>query len=255
MKIWIVSDLHLEFGNPFSNTIPPDADVLVCAGDVLTKGVIPTIQWFADTIASDVPVVFVGGNHEFYGASIKEGIRDGREFAARFSNIHFLENERVDIGEVRFVGCTLWTDFRLGGRDPAFAMEDVAKGMNDYKRIKHSKRPYQKFKPIHALRKHQESRTFIASELSGSEGKTMVVVTHHAPSVRSIPRWGRDDPVVSAYASSLEPLILQTQPALWIHGHIHEHREYRIGDTLVLSNPRGYPGERTGFDPGFTIDV
>ncbi len=256
MKIWIVSDLHMEFRNPFVHTfMPGDADVAVCAGDVMTKGVVPTIQWLAETIARHITVVFVAGNHEFYSASLSEGIRDGRESAARFPNIHFLENQTVDIGDVRFIGCTLWTDFRLGGRDPTFAMEDVGKGMNDYRRIKYSKRPFRKLKPIDTLRTHHESKAFIASELAQSEDKTAVVVTHHAPSIRSIPSWFRDDAVVSAYASSLEPLILEAQPALWIHGHVHQRIEYRIGGTLVVSNPRGYPGQRTGFDPDFVIEV
>lgn len=255
MKIWVLSDLHLEFGNPFLQTPPTDADVLVCAGDVLTKGVVPSINWFADTFSQSIPVIFVSGNHEYYAASIEQGIRDGRESADRFSNIHFLENEAVDIGHVRFIGSTLWTDFRLGGCDPVFAMEDAAKWMNDYKRIKYSKQPFKKFKPIHALRKHQESRSFIVSELARCEGKTTVVVSHHAPSIRSMPSWDQGDPVAPCYASSLEPLILEAQPSLWIHGHIHSHNEYRIGGTLVVSNPRGYPGEKTGFDPSFVVEV
>ncbi len=256
MKLWIASDLHLEFGKPFEHTLlPGDADVFVCAGDVTTKGVLPTIQWFAETIARHIPVVFVAGNHEFYSASLEDGIRDGREFAAQYPNIHFLENQSVDIGEVRFIGCTLWTDFRLGGRDPTFAMEDVAKGMNDYRRIKYQKRPFKKLKPIHTLRKHQESKAFIAAELAACTDKTAVVVTHHAPSIRSVSSWHLNDPVVSAYASHLEPLILDTQPKLWVHGHVHHHNEYRIGETLVLSNPRGYPGEKTGFDPELVVEV
>ncbi len=256
MKIWIASDLHLEFGNPFVPTVQPgEADVFVCAGDVWTKGVVPTIQWLAETIALHMPVVLVAGNHEFYSASLNEGIRDGHKVAVRFPNVHFLENQSVDIGDVRFIGCTLWTDFRLGGRDPIFAMEDVAKGMNDYKRIKYEKRPYSKLRPIHTLRKHLESKAFIAAELVACTDKTAVVVTHHAPSIRSIPSWDRDDPVVSAYASHLEPLVLEAQPPLWIHGHVHHRNEYRIGDTMVLSNPRGYPGQKTGFDPNFIIEV
>lgn len=255
MKIWIVSDLHLEFGEPFLQTPPDDAEVLVCAGDILTKGNVPTIQWLADTVARVIPVVFVAGNHEYYSGSIQEGVREGREVAGRYSNIHFLENETVDIGHVRFIGSTLWTDFRLGVRDPAFAMDDAAKAMNDYKRIKYSKRPFRKFKPIHALRKHQESQAYIASELRGCEGKTAVVVTHHAPSVRSIPSLYLDDPLVASYASNLESLILETQPSLWVHGHIHCRSQYTIGETLLVSNPRGYPGETTGFEPGLVVEV
>jgi Icc-related predicted phosphoesterase len=255
MKIWIASDLHLEFGKPFTHPPPADADVLVCAGDITTKGIVPSIQWIAETVSSRTPVIFVAGNHEFWGSSVREAVADGRDYAGRFPNIHFLENEVVEVNDARFLGCTLWTDFRLGGRDPALAMDEAAKMMRDYKRIKYAKQPYQKYKPIHSFRQHQESRRFLTTELANSGDKATVVVTHHAPSIRSIPSGDRGDPMMSAYASSLEPLILDTQPDVWIHGHVHKRNDYRIGNTMILSNPRGYPSENTGFDPGLVVEI
>lgn len=255
MRIWVVSDLHVEFGIPFTATPPPGTDVLVCAGDILTKGIVPSIEWLARTIGQTLPIILVAGNHEFYGASTRGSIRDAREAASGHRNIHFLENDSVEIDGVTFVGATLWTDFRLFGRDPAFAMESARNGMNDFKRIKLSKQPYQKFRPIHAFRKHQESKDFIASALRDRAGQKMVVVSHHAPSSRSIPEEFRDDPLSGCYASDLEGLLLETPPDLWVHGHVHSRSDYRVGKTRVLSNPRGYPGERTGFDPAFWVDV
>jgi predicted phosphodiesterase len=115
MKLWVLSDLHLEFGVPFAQQAPKDADVLVCPGDLLTRGVVPSIEWLASHIEPSLPVVFVAGNHEFYGGSLREGLRDAREAASRYPNLHFLENDAVDISGIRFVGGTLWTDFRLLG--------------------------------------------------------------------------------------------------------------------------------------------
>lgn len=255
MKLWLISDLHIEFRVQFNHPPPKETDVVVCAGDIATKGIVPSLRWLADTIAPDIPLVFVAGNHEFYGGSVEENIREAREFASGLANIHFLENTTVDIGDVRFVGGTLWTDFRLFGREPALAMAAAEEGMHDYQRIKFTKQPYKKFKPIHAFRKHQETRDFIASTLQESQGQTTVVVTHHAPSSRSIPTWDQEDSVVGCYASHLESLILDAQPSLWIHGHVHRRSDYKIGATRVVSNPRGYPGERTGFDPGFVVEV
>ena len=186
---------------------------------------------------------------------MRESIRDAREAAGGHSNIHFLENDSIEIGGVTFVGATLWTDFRLFGRDPSLVMESARNGMNDFKRIKFSKQPYQKFRPIHAFRRHQESQDFIASALRASSGRKTVVVSHHAPSSRSIPREFQDDPLSGCYASDLEGILLETQPDLWVHGHVHSRIDYRVGKTRVVSNPRGYPGERTGFDPAFMVDV
>ncbi|AJD41704.1 phosphatase [Rhizobium sp. SEMIA 4085] len=255
MKLWIISDIHLEFGEPFLQTPRDDVDVLVCAGDVLTKGLVPSLRWLADTIAREIPVIFVAGNHDFYGASIEESIRDSREFAAGFSNVHFLENDAVEIGGVRFIGGTLWTDFRLFGRNPSVSMSYAESGMNDFKKIKFSKAPYRKFKPIHAYRKHIETRDFIAADLRKHTRPKSVVVTHHAPSPRAIALGFRHDPLSACYASDLEDLITEAGPTLWVHGHVHHRNDYIIGSTRVVSNSRGYPGEATGFDPTFTIKI
>ncbi|MDX1016371.1 phosphatase [Sinorhizobium medicae] len=255
MKLWVLSDLHLEFGQPFLQTPPVDADVMVCAGDVLDRGIIPSLQWLADTLGDAIPVVFVPGNHEYYGAALQESIRDARDYAGRFPNIHFLENEAVDIRDVRFIGGGLWTDFRLFGRNPEVTMSYAAHGMNDYKKIKFSKAPFRKFKPIDAYRKHNETRHFIAKELRDRTGLTTVVVTHHAPSPRSIDLGFRHDPLSASYASDLEDLMWETGPDLWVHGHVHHRNDYAVGDTRVVSNARGYPGERTGFDPAFIVEI
>ncbi|WP_348649103.1 metallophosphoesterase [Rhizobium grahamii] len=251
----MISDLHLEFRVPFNHQPPEETDVVVCAGDINRKGIIPSLRWLADTIVPEIPIVCVAGNHEFWGGSVQENIRDAREFACGLPNIHFLENAIVDIGDARFIGGTLWTDFRLFGREPALAMAAAEEGMYDYRRIKFTKQPYKKFKPIHAFRKHQETRDFIAKTLQESQGQTTVVVTHHAPSSRSIPTWDQEDSVVGCYASHLESLILDAQPSLWIHGHVHSRNDYNIGGTRVVSNPRGYPGEWTGFDPGLVVEI
>jgi len=254
VKLWIISDLHLEFGQPFV-VPPPDADVLVCAGDLLTRGIVRSIEWLATNIPSSMPVVFTAGNHEYYGGSVQESIRDARSLRDRYPNIHWLENETVDIRGVRFVGATLWTDFRLNGGDPELAMAAAQSGMNDYKKIKFSKLPYRKFKPIHAYRKHHESRAFLKSTLENATAWYTVVLTHHAPSPRSIPAEFRGDPLSACYATNLEDLIVDGQPALWVHGHVHKRVDYRVGGTRVLANPRGYPGEGIGFDPQLVIEI
>ncbi|MDX0583762.1 phosphatase [Sinorhizobium medicae] len=252
MKIWVISDLHLEFGARFIQPADVDADVLVYPGDLLTRGVVPSIEWLAHNIN---PVVFVAGNHEFYGASIQEGLRHAREVGSRLPNLHFLENDAVDISGVRFIGGTLWTDFRILGGDPQFAMTAARSGMNDYRKIKFAKVPFQKFKPIHAYRKHMETRAFLASELESARIRKTVVVTHHTPSARSVSPAFRNDPLSPCYASDLENLIVDAQPALWVHGHVHHRNDYSIGGCRVVSNPRGYPGEGTNFEPAFIVEI
>lgn len=255
MKAWVISDLHLEFGNAFSEPTPADVDILICAGDVLTRGIVPSIEWLAANVASSIPAVFVAGNHEYYRAAVQESIKAARSLRDRYPHIHFLENGAVEIGGVRFIGGTLWTDFRVLGGDPAFAMIAAETGMNDYRKIKFSKQPYRRFKPIHAYRMHQETRAFLGSELTENASRRTVVISHHAPSFKSIQQEFRGDPLSACYASDLENLVRESAPQLWVHGHVHRRVDYVVGQTRVISNPRGYPGERSGFDPGLVVEI
>ncbi len=252
MKIWPVSDLHLEFGVPFKHRPPDDADVVVCAGDVLTKGIVPSIEWLQQNFGSAKPIVFVAGNHEYYNSSVTESLIAAKACA---SDVHFLENNVIEIGDVAFIGGTLWSDFCLFGFRPEVAMSYASHDMNDYRKVKFSKTPYVKFKPIHSFRKHVETRDFIASELRKRRGQRVVVVTHHAPSSRSIAGGFQRDPISASYASDLDELIFETGPALWVHGHVHYRNDYRLDACRVVSNARGYPGQFTGFDPLFTVDI
>lgn len=256
MKLWIVSDIHLEFGEPFLQTPPNGVDVMVCAGDVAIKGIVNGLRSLAKTFARQIPVVVVAGNHDLYGASLEESVRDAREYASGLPNLHFLENDACEIDGVRFVGGTLWTDFRLYGRNPTVAMSYAQSGMNDFKKIKLSKRPFRKFRPLDAYHKHIETRNFIETELREHAGKnTTVVVTHHAPSPRSVGLGFRHDPLSACYASDMEDLLCEVGPAVWVHGHLHHRNDYRLANTRVVSNARGYPQEETGFDPNLVVEV
>jgi calcineurin-like phosphoesterase family protein len=85
----------------------------------------------------------------------------------------------------------------------------------------------------------------LARELASPfQGKT-VVITHHAPSAGSVHERYARHPATPAFASSCDGLVAQAD--VWIHGHLHQACEYRLGKCLVASNPRGYGGESTGF--------
>jgi hypothetical protein len=87
------------------------------------------------------------------------------------------------------------------------------------------------------------------------EGREPIVLTHHAPTFRntSHPRH-RGSPLTNAFATNLEYLMGAHVP-LWCCGHTHHSCDQIINGTRVVSNQRGYPGECTGFDPGFSIRV
>lgn len=255
MKIWIFSDIHLEFGRPFPATPPGDIDVIVCAGDVVDRGIVPSIEWLAKSFGSDVPVVFVAGNHEFYRSFLIDSIAAANALRDRYPSIHFLDDRGVVIDDVLFAGATLWTDFRLFGSNPETSMWFAQQGMNDYKRINLSKQPFRKFKPINAFRRHDASIKFLTESLSRADVRKKVVVTHHAPSLRSISRWFRDDTLAPCYASDCDTFIREAEPDLWVHGHVHQRMDYMLGFTRIVCNPRGYPGEATAFDANLVIEI
>ena len=88
------------------------------------------------------------------------------------------------------------------------------------------------------------------------KGGKIVVVTHHAPSPESIPPSFQESAFNPCFASDMTRFITESKVRLWIHGHIHAHSDYMIGNTRVLANPRGYPGEsKTGFEPGLVVEV
>ena len=232
MKIHILCDLHIEFGD----FVPPDvgADVVVLAGDLHVKD--RGLQWIFDQ-KFEVPVLYVLGNHEFYREKFP-GLINKLKLGAQGTNVHVLENDSVEIGGYRFFGCTLWSDMELLGDQYASSMA-AADAMNDYRLIRLSK-TYRRLSPNDTKAWHQKSVRKLKEFLVSGDPARTIVVTHHAPSIRSIVDRYRAIPLSAAFASNLDELILEHQPRLWIHGHTHESFDYKIGKTRVICNPRGY---------------
>lgn len=252
MKIWLLSDLLLEYADLGQPLAIPDADVCVMAGD-LCRAPANGVHWLAMHIARAMPCVYVAGNHEFYKGSIKEGLEDGKSAAEQFSNVHFLENDIAVIDGVRFIGATLWTDYRIEGHSEV-AMFHARERMNDYRQIAKQRNPWKRFVPETAFRMHQQSRLFIETALKVDPAKT-VVVTHHLPDARSIPLRFQGDLLNAAYASDLSDVIESRRPALWVHGHTHDSCDYQVGDTRIVCNPRGYDDENNKFEADMVIEV
>ncbi|MDB3907896.1 metallophosphoesterase, partial [Crocinitomicaceae bacterium] len=186
MKVQIISDLHQEFG--MSELSFKSADIVVLAGDVNigTKG----IDWIKSTI-KDKPVIYVLGNHEYYKGSYPKTLKKISAIANE-SNVHVLENKAITIDDVCFHGATLWTDFSLFGNPRQYG--SICQGkMNDYKKIRRDP-SYSKLRTIDTFAIHNKSMNWLENSLNESECATNIVVTHHAPSIRSIPEKYKQDP-------------------------------------------------------------
>jgi len=255
MKLHILSDLHLEFA-PFD---PPatDADVVVLAGDISqrTEG----IRW-ARRMFAQQQIIFVPGNHEYYGAERITTLAAMREAAAA-CGVHLLDNDAIMIQpersseHVRFLGCTLWTDFRyLGDNSQQQAMTEGQKRLSDFHLIRNGTGA---FTPERSVALHEQSLAWLKNMLATPFAGKTVVVTHHLPSANSVAARFRESSLSPCFVSRLDDLF--GKMTLWIHGHTHDSFDYQVSGTRVVCNPRGYVTERgienAEFKPGLTIEI
>jgi hypothetical protein len=264
VKLFVLSDLHIEF----AQFVPDEAaiaaaDIVVLAGDIDkgTRG----IAWARQAFGSK-PVIYVCGNHEFYGHHWTDLLPELRQEADR-CDVHLLEDGAVEIGGVQFLGCALWTDFRFFRYlSVTSSMRACERGLNDFRdisadplpspqgasgasvpaRVRYGKR----LTAQHVRVRHRTSLKWLREQLqlANDRGRKPVVITHHLPSERSVsPRFAKDD-LTPAFASHLDDLLPLAQ--LWIHGHTHDSMDYLVQaeghETRVVCNPRGYPLSPTG---------
>jgi predicted phosphodiesterase len=234
----------------------PDAyDVVVLAGDIQVG--VQGLYWAAKTFRK--PVIYLPGNHEFYGARLERMAVEMRACAKELG-IHYLDNDALTLDGVRFIGSTLWTDFELFGSgmpDIGRALHAAKNYISDFSTIIYGTTGW--FRPEQSVALHRVARQFLADELAQPfDGKTCVI-THHLPSKRSVAERYADDVLSAAFASNVDDLVEQAD--VWIHGHTHDSFDYELKGCRVACNPRGYPDrkrsgyENRAFDAGKIIDI
>lgn len=259
MKIRLLSDFHAEFFTENFGKVrkhldeialPPLPDdketILVLAGDICTAErkflLMDMLEYFSKRF---LHVIYVCGNHEYYNSEFSEARETLRSLCGKHGNVWF-EGEAFMLECRHFYVGSLWTDF---DQENATTMYLASKGMNDYRRIYLGKR----------LLKVEDVLSIHNGEVENMkewmrEGD--IVITHHAPSFKSIHPDYLSHELNGCYASNLEDLILDKKPAFWLHGHVHHHHDYMIGKTRVICNPKGYLGEKdTGYKNTLVIEV
>jgi predicted phosphodiesterase len=250
VRLHVLSDLHLE-QRPFTAS-GVECDAVVLAGDIArgTRGV----EW-ARGWARDRPVLYVAGNHEFYGHAMP-GLIEKLRRAAAGSSVRVLENDEVILDGVRFLGCTLWSDFEFDGHERrAQAMELCEKVVNDYEHITFGPSG-RTLAPRDTRMFHLSSRRWLTGQLARPHDGPTVVVTHHAPLIRTRPADPALRALAGAFASDVTELMGAGRVGLWVFGHTHRVVDLEVRGTRVLSNPCGYPHQPVaGFDPACVIDL
>lgn len=247
MRIGILSDLYIDrLGTPPLPTTPPD--VLVLAGNVGcgTAG----IEWAAKTY--NCPIIYVLGSYSYRDHDI-QSFDDELRSTAWGSNLHLLQNETLFFRGTRFIGTTLWTDFSLVG-DSVTGMVEAEDLCPDYRFIYNGEgRP---LTPADTVPLHRRAVEYLWHTAAApyDDGHT-VVITHHAPSLRSVPTGFRDDRIAACFASNLDDLVIDSDAMLWVHAGVYGPVDYMLGDTHVVANPRGIAdGDEMREVPNFSAD-
>nr|WP_249173391.1 metallophosphoesterase [Burkholderia dolosa] len=260
VKVRVLSDLHLESNQPDA-IAHADADLVVLAGDIHNHA--EGLRWAAETFDPAVPVIYVPGNHEYYDGEFGALETAMRDAARAIHHVHYLNNDVYVDPQRRFrvLGTTLWADFTLFGADDASvarAIDAAQRVMLDFKGLIQVTWPHdavlhratgkaeRDFTPADAISLHRQGRAWLEAQLAAPFAGRTIVVTHHAPHVRSLaPRYAQD--AASAGFVTALPTLVRPPVDLWIHGHTHTSFDYVAdGGTRVVCNPRGYIHRRTG---------
>jgi hypothetical protein len=192
------------------------------------------------------------GNHEHYNGDFAKSADILRKVSNHFGNIHFLDRDVKTIGDVTFIGGTLWTDMN---KEDSLTLYHIKQSMNDFRIVTDSRNPVHykdqngnfhtrtaRFSPESAVEDHKLMLQYISTVVEGKPEQKFVVVGHHAPSKLSTkPRYQNDTLMNGGYSSDLSEFILdRPQIKLWTHGHTHDNFDYMIGTTRIVCNPRGY---------------
>ncbi|MGQ7260745.1 metallophosphoesterase [Vreelandella sp. V005] len=253
MRLRILSDLHLEFFDGHRDLPDVDADVVILAGDIHRKS--EGLAWARHRFP-DMPIIYVPGNHEFYGTCMPL-LREALAEEAERLDIELLDNREITLGGVRFYGTTLWTDFALYAgnptKDPAHTVSKALRYMPDFKIVQSS--PGVTLTPQMSQQLHTEALAWLEGELAQPFDGPKVVISHHAPMHDCIPDQYLGDALSPAFASNLPHLMGKMD--IWVHGHVHEPIDILRNGTRIIANPGGYPYEFTPelFKPDWVIDV
>lgn len=233
MKIRILSDLHLEFGPIQITELPDDKDtVLILAGDIHTG--MRAYDFVMEMCERFYQVIYVLGNHEFYGHTPPHIIKNWEHIAEQHINLYVLENGFVEIDGVVFAGGTLWTDCN---NDDWFTKQKIKKAMTDFRIIKN-------FGIDMAVQAHIRTKWYLDELLKRADPlKKKVIITHHLPIEQCITEQWKNNPINPAFAcTDMGEVVSKNNIDLWIYGHTHQPNDFIHANTRFLCNPRGYHG-------------
>ncbi|KAL1894925.1 hypothetical protein Sste5346_005612 [Sporothrix stenoceras] len=251
--IQVLSDLHLELCKQYLTFEVPKttANYLILAGDIgRFVDYEPLLGFLEKLVPSYKRIFYLLGNHEFYTMTYEQGIQEAYRMEKEPTlqgKVTILHRTRWDedssdssdaaIPNFTILGCTLWTHV------PPESREAVGRAISDFKYI-------QDWTVDSHNQMHDEEVTWLREQVaalrSEDPSRTLLVVTHHVPTVEgtSRPKYS-ESPWATAFATEL---ILQDKEeekpwdgvAAWIYGHTHYSNDFVRGGVRLIANQRGY---------------
>jgi len=260
MKIQIISDLHLEFKH--RNITKTKSDIIVLAGDI--HNTYKRNLNFAGKLVKEhnKPVISVFGNHEFYtSGNVDLDYNKGLDLISGTKDLYLLQCSSCIIDNIKFIGCTLWSDFSFNTGGNVSLQEDNAylaqAKMTDFRYIR-QKNQYNRFNAIKSIKLFNDSKIFLKKELAKEYSGKTVIVTHFTPHINCIDPRSVNDEINCYYVAEVSDIIRDFKFDLWISGHSHYSSNFKLfnGEKRFVSNQIGYPLEKcTGGKLDFVYEL
>lgn len=250
VSLQYISDLHLEFYSEarvnFDDFVTKSADYIALLGDIGYPTLENYKNFIEDCSRNFLKVFVITGNHEYYTLHPKQNMNMNmidqliQNICSSFTNVYFLNNEEHILcsapdksNDIILVGTTLWS--KISQHELKYIQENI----NDYKNILDSNNVLISCKYINKL--FTINLQWLAQKLEEHRDKTIIVLTHHSPSYKSISTMYKNCQGNSAFANNLVPFITQnTNIKYWLFGHTHATSNFVIGQTICCANPAGY---------------
>jgi Icc-related predicted phosphoesterase len=251
MKIAIYSDLHLEhrgYNKKWLEDLKePNIDLAVFAGDIMTWDSVPRCRDVLDVMSGfGRKVLYVPGNHEFYGNSFLTGYETIRYAAStcRSRNVKVVTTPylKYRYRNINIACGTMWypsLPISTFGEPSTGIFTDRGRAVrwSDFVAIGNSSNSDV------ASDIYRHNTEFTKGLKKEEPGGIDMVVTHMLPSEASTPIRFKDSLCNAFFVSAQDSEISRLKPQLWVHGHAHDTKDYFLGKTRVIANPCGYPGE------------
>jgi predicted MPP superfamily phosphohydrolase len=270
LSIQIASDLHIEFWEKKDkfHFLKPVAPILALLGDTCCVGNDTDFKLFQRFIDEVLPlyenIIIVPGNHEYYYNKEARNSTPNQnntmtacdkkltEYCRTNKKLHYLNNKTLPLQfggrKYLLIGSALWSFI------PESAEHRIQSNMNDYSHIyENIDGKIQNISPSLIRDKFLKNKKYIKSQLSKAKknGQYAIILTHHKPYLSENYNPDGLDP---AYESDLKSMFKDPVYA-WCYGHTHIKDNSVINGVKLISNPKGYPYQRTGFESGFKLDL